>query len=59
MTIEQRGRSVWYDLMTGDLKAAEEFSTRRVNGPMEMFGGDLIAPCVDPQGALVALLSSD
>ncbi|MCW8983720.1 MAG: VOC family protein [Thermoanaerobaculales bacterium] len=124
MSSEKRGRFVWYDLMTDDPKAAQDFYTQLIgwgtqeweggeqpytmwtnketplggvmelpeeakaagapphrtayvsvkdvnesvakvaelggqvlNGPMEVPGGDLIAQCVDPQGALFALHS--
>jgi predicted enzyme related to lactoylglutathione lyase len=34
-----------------------ELGGQVLNGPMEVPGGDLIAQCVDPQGALFALHS--
>ena len=36
-----------------------ELGGQVLNGPMEVPGGDLIAQCVDPQGALFALHSKN
>ncbi len=36
----------------------KELGGQVVNGPMEVPGGDLIAQCLDPQGALFALHST-
>ena len=39
------------------VKTVEELGGQVINGPMEVPGGDLIAQCLDPQGALFALHS--
>lgn len=39
------------------VKKVAELGGQVLNGPMEVPGGDLIAQCVDPQGALFALRS--
>jgi predicted enzyme related to lactoylglutathione lyase len=51
-----------YYVKVADVNAAvskvAELGGQVVNGPMEVPGGDLIAQCFDPQGALFALHSS-
>jgi predicted enzyme related to lactoylglutathione lyase len=60
---EMPGPPMWlYYVKVGDVKKAvkkvAELGGQVVNGPMEVPGGDLIAQCLDPQGALFALHSS-
>jgi predicted enzyme related to lactoylglutathione lyase len=40
------------------VKKVAKLGGRVINGPMEVPGGDLIAQCLDPQGALFAVHSS-
>jgi len=40
------------------VKQVEEMGGQVVNGPMEVPGGDKVAQCVDPQGAMFAIHSS-
>ena len=40
------------------VKKVAELGGQVINGPMEVPGGDLIAQCLDPQGALFAIHSS-
>jgi predicted enzyme related to lactoylglutathione lyase len=44
--------------VTTSVETVKELGGQVVNGPMEVPGGDLIAQCLDPQGALFALHSS-
>ncbi len=60
---EMPGPPMWlYYVKVGDVnevvKKVEEIGGQVINGPMEVPGGDLIAQCLDPQGALFALHSS-
>jgi predicted enzyme related to lactoylglutathione lyase len=60
---EMPGPPMWlYYILVQDVTAAVEtvkdLGGQVVNGPMEVPGGDLIAQCLDPQGALFALHSS-
>jgi predicted enzyme related to lactoylglutathione lyase len=60
---EMPGPPMWlYYVKVADVNEAvskvAELGGRVVNGPMEVPGGDLIAQCFDPQGALFALHSS-
>jgi predicted enzyme related to lactoylglutathione lyase len=60
---EMPGPPMWLyyirvDDVSASVKKVEELGGKVVNGPMEVPGGDLIAQCVDPQGALFALHSS-
>jgi predicted enzyme related to lactoylglutathione lyase len=60
---EMPGPPMWlYYIKVDDVNASvekvAELGGQVVNGPMEVPGGDLIAQCVDPQGALFALHSS-
>jgi hypothetical protein len=59
---EMPGPPMWlYYVLVEDVNAAvqkvAELGGQVLNGPMEVPGGDLIAQCVDPQGALFALHS--
>ena len=59
---EMPGPPMWlYYVSVGDVNVAvkkvAELGGQVLNGPMEVPGGDLIAQCVDPQGALFALHS--
>ena len=60
---EMPGPPMWlYYIKVDDVNAlvakVEELGGQVVNGPIEVPGGDLIAQCLDPQGALFALHSS-
>ncbi len=60
---EMPGPPMWlYYVKVGDVNEAVKkvagLGGRVINGPMEVAGGDLIAQCLDPQGALFALHSS-
>lgn len=60
---EMPGPPMWlYYIQVDDVRASVEkvveLGGQVLNGPMEVPGGDLIAQCVDPQGALFALHSS-
>ncbi len=60
---EMPGPPLWlYYVSVGDVneavKMVAELGGQVVNGPMEVPGGDLIAQCLDPQGALFAIHSS-
>jgi predicted enzyme related to lactoylglutathione lyase len=60
---EMPGPPMWlYYISVDDVNASvekvKELGGEVVNGPMEVPGGDLIAQCLDPQGALFALHSS-
>jgi predicted enzyme related to lactoylglutathione lyase len=60
---EMPGPPMWlYYISVQDVNSAvdkvKELGGQVVNGPMEVPGGDLIAQCLDPQGALFALHSS-
>jgi hypothetical protein len=60
---EMPGPPMWlYYIKVEDVKASakkvEELGGQVINGPMEVPGGDLIAQCVDPQGALFAIHST-
>jgi len=60
---EMPGPPMWlYYIKVDDVNAAVEkvveLGGQVINGPTEVPGGDLIAQCVDPQGALFALHSS-
>ncbi len=60
---EMPGPPMWlYYISVDDAAAAaekvKELGGQVVNGPIEVPGGDLIAQCLDPQGALFALYSS-
>ncbi len=59
---EMPGPPMWlYYVSVDDVNQSVEKVTalggQVLNGPMEVPGGDLIAQCVDPQGALFALHS--
>jgi predicted enzyme related to lactoylglutathione lyase len=59
---EMPGPPMWlYYISVQDVTTAvetvKELGGEVVNGPMEVPGGDLIAQCLDPQGALFALHS--
>ena len=59
---EMPGPPMWlYYVLVDDVnesvKKVTELGGQVLNGPMEVPGGDLIAQCVDPQGALFALHS--
>jgi predicted enzyme related to lactoylglutathione lyase len=51
-----------YYVRVPDVKEAVEAAKREggkvLNGPMEVLGGDLVAQCLDPQGAAFALHST-
>jgi predicted enzyme related to lactoylglutathione lyase len=60
---EMPGPPMWlYYVKVGDVneavKKVADLGGQVINGPMEVPGGDLIAQCLDPQGALFALHSS-
>lgn len=60
---EMPGPPMWlYYISVADVRTAveavKELGGQVVNGPMEVPGGDLIAQCLDPQGALFALHST-
>jgi len=60
---EMPGPPMWlYYVSVDDVTTAvdkvKELGGQVVNGPMEVPGGDFIAQCLDPQGALFALHSS-
>lgn len=60
---EMEGPPMWlYYISVDDVSVSvdkvKELGGQVVNGPMEVPGGDLIAQCLDPQGALFALYSS-
>ncbi len=60
---EMPGPPMWlYYIQVDDVRASVEkvveLGGQVLSGPMEVPGGDLIAQCVDPQGALFALHSS-
>ncbi len=60
---EMPGPPMWlYYVKVGDVnqvvKKVAELGGQVINGPMEVPGGDLIAQCLDPQGALFAIHSS-
>jgi predicted enzyme related to lactoylglutathione lyase len=60
---EMPGPPMWlYYIKVEDVnvsvKKVEELGGHVINGPMEVPGGDLIAQCVDPQGALFAIHST-
>jgi len=60
---EMPGPPMWlYYISVDDCTTAaeqvKELGGQVVNGPMEVPGGDLIAQCLDPQGALFALHSA-
>ncbi len=60
---EMPGPPMWlYYISVQDVTTAvekvKELGGEVVNGPMEVPGGDLIAQCLDPQGALFALHST-
>ena len=60
---EMPGPPMWlYYVSVDDVNSAvrkvEDLGGQVVNGPMEVPGGDLIAQCLDPQGALFALHST-
>jgi len=62
MPEEMPGPPMWlYYVSVGDVNSSvakvTELGGQVLNGPMEVPGGDLIAQCVDPQGALFALRS--
>jgi predicted enzyme related to lactoylglutathione lyase len=46
------------DDVTSAVAKVKELGGQVVNGPTEVPGGDLIAQCLDPQGALFALHST-
>lgn len=59
---EMPGPPFWlYYIMVPDVKAVVEkikgLGGQILNGPMEVPGGDLIAQCLDPQGAAFAIHS--
>jgi hypothetical protein len=60
---EMPGPPMWLyyvsvDDVTTAVEKVKELGGQVVNGPMEVPGGDFIAQCLDPQGALFALHSS-
>jgi predicted enzyme related to lactoylglutathione lyase len=60
---EMPGPPMWlFYIKVGDVNQAvnqvAELGGQVINGPMEVPGGDLIAQCLDPQGALFAVHSS-
>ena len=57
---EMSGPPMWlYYITVDDMNSAVarvvELGGQVVNGPMEVPGGDFIAQCLDPQGALFAV----
>jgi predicted enzyme related to lactoylglutathione lyase len=61
---EMPGPPAWlFYIKVADVNAAvdkvKELGGRVLNGPMEVPGGDLIAQCMDPQGAVFAVHSSN
>ena len=48
-------------IMVGDVQKAVDITKQKggqlINGPMEVPGGDIVANCIDPQGAMFALHS--
>ena len=62
-TAEMPGPPAWlFYVRVDDVNAAaekvKELGGQVLNGPMEVPGGDMIAQCMDPQGAAFALHSS-
>ena len=60
---EMPGPPMWLyyisvDDVSTSVETVKELGGQVINGPIEVPGGDLIAQCLDPQGALFALHSS-
>jgi predicted enzyme related to lactoylglutathione lyase len=62
-TAEMPGPPMWLyyikvDSVEASVERVKQLGGQVLNGPMEVPGGDQIAQCTDPQGAVFALHSS-